>query len=307
MAQLSLPPMQSAPCPFCRASSSPVLRRRPDYEYGIPVQLDYHRCGACGLVFADPIPVEDIPSFYASYSTHGQHTQGKQPLLARASRGVMLREFASLVPTDKDEPVLDFGCGDGSFLAELRGMGFKRLVGYDFDPQARRAARLVGAQVAESEAELPGLGPFAVITLNHVVEHMVDPPRDLRRLGSMLRPGGKLVIRTPNASSVLSRSLGEAWRGWETPRHLHVFTPASVRAMARLPALSELAMTRLFTSESMYLGIFHESLRNGFWRNPAGKLARHAAALVSWAGLTAVNAFAPVGEELVVAFERRVA
>ncbi|KQT14358.1 class I SAM-dependent methyltransferase [Ramlibacter sp. Leaf400] len=299
--------MHSAPCPFCRAPSDPVLRQRPDYEYGIQVQLDYHRCRACGLVFADPIPVADIPSFYASYSTHGQHTQRKLPLLARASRGVMLREFESLVPSHKDEPVLDFGCGDGSFLAELRERGYTRLAGYDFDPQARKAARLVGAQVAESEEDLPALGPFAVITLNHVIEHMVDPPRDLARLGSMLRPGGRLVIRTPNARSVLSRSLGPAWRGWETPRHLHVFTPASVQAMARLPALSDLAMKRVFTSESMYLGIFHESLRNGFWRHPAGKLARHAAALVSWAGLTAVNAFAPVGEELVVAFERRAA
>ena len=267
--------------------------------------MNYHRCLSCGLVFANPIPVEDIPSFYVSYSTHGQQNQGRQPFLTRIARGAALREFASLATAAKGDPILDFGCGDGSFLSELRSAGHTSLVGYDFDPQARRAAREAGATVAEREEDLPGLGPFAVITLNHVVEHMVDPARDLRRLGSLVRPGGRIIIRTPNAGSLLSRTFGDAWRGWETPRHLHVFTPASVHALAKLPALSDLKIASVFTSESMYLGIFHESLRNPFWRQSAGKLTRHMVGLLSWAGFSAVNALFPVGEELVVAFERK--
>jgi len=297
--------MLSVCCPFCGHSTEPVLRRRPDYEYGVSVQLDYHRCLSCGLVFADPIPVEAIPSFYASYSTHGQLAQVRRSLLVRVARGAALREFTSLASARRDEPILDFGCGDGSFLAELRELGYERLTGYDFDPHARRAARGGGAHVAEREEDLLAHGPFAVISLNHVIEHMADPAQGLRRLGTMLRPGGRLVIRTPNAASLLSRSLGDQWRGWETPRHLHVFTPLSVRALARLPALSDLRLVRVFTSEAMYLGMFHESLRGPFWRSAGGKLIRHASALASWGALSLANMITPVGEELVLAFERR--
>jgi hypothetical protein len=48
-----------------------------------------------------------------------------------------------------------------------------------------------------------------------------------------LRPGGRFIAATPNAESLAHRKFGHAWRGLEPPRHLHVFTPASILSLAR--------------------------------------------------------------------------
>lgn len=266
--------------------------------------LDYHRCLSCGLVFADPIPdPSTIATFYAAYSTHGEPGGHSGGLLARWSRRKSLGEFQRASPeSHEDDPVLDYGCGDGSFLAELREAGYSSLVGYDFDPSARQAARSMGVEVAETEEELAAMGPFSTITLNHVIEHLSDPSRDIERLATMLRPGGRIVMRTPNARSVLCRAFGDRWRGWETPRHFHIFTPQAFRHLvARSNAVS---LVRLSTSQAMYLGIFHESL-SGWGSSGAGKVLRHLVALASLAVLLVAARVARVGEELVVVLERQ--
>lgn len=299
--------MQSATCPLDSASSTPVLEGRPDYEYGVRDQLDYRRCSACGLVFAAQIPEDKIAGFYVDYTTHGAPTPSELGFLGRRARAATLREFHASAPSlASTGPVLDYGCGDGSFLVELRDNRHTNLVGYDFDPKAREAARQSGAEILEDEGLLPSRGPYAIITLNHVIEHLVDPIEVLARLGTMLRPGGRIIIRTPNARSALSRVFKDAWRGWETPRHLHVFTLAAFERVADDPELSSLRLERIGTSQAMFMGIFHGSAHGYLWRRPGGKLMRHALAWLSFATLSALSKVSPgVGEELVVVLERR--
>lgn len=298
--------MQSVTCPLDSASSTPVLQGRPDYEYGVRDQLSYRRCSTCGLVFAAQIPEDKIAGFYVDYTTHGVPAPSRLGFLGRRARATTLREFDASAPLlAPGDPVLDYGCGDGSFLVELRDNRYTHLVGYDFDPKAREAARQSGAEIVEDEELLPDHGPYAVVTLNHVVEHLVDPVQVLARLGTMLRPGGRIIIRTPNARSALSRAFKDAWRGWETPRHLHVFTPAAFERLAVDPELSELRLLSIDTSQAMFMGIFHGSAHSSFWRRPSGKLIRHASAWLSFAALSALDKVFPgVGEELVVVLER---
>ena len=47
----------------------------------------------------------------------------------------------------------------------------------------------------------------------------------------ILRPGGGIVIATPNATSLGHRVFGTAWRGLEAPRHQFIFTPGSLHML----------------------------------------------------------------------------
>lgn len=294
--------MINAVCPLDSGSAGPSLRDRPDYEYGVPHLLSYYRCSSCGLVFADPIPEDDIGSFYVDYTTHGQLLTGKRSIFARLSRGMTLREFDAFA---RRGPLLDYGCGDGSFLTELANRGQRELVGYDFDPLARAAASASGATIVDERALVASYGPYATITLNHVVEHLVDPVGDIAWLGGLLRPGGRIVMRTPNANSTLSRAFGSAWRGWETPRHLHIYTPKAIDNLAASPQLSHLALRESATSQAMFFGIFHGSAHGEAWQRPLAKILRHALAISAFLWLTVLNRIRPVGEEIVVVLERR--
>jgi 2-polyprenyl-3-methyl-5-hydroxy-6-metoxy-1,4-benzoquinol methylase len=98
--------------------------------------------------------------------------------------------------------VLDVGCGLTDLPARLEDY-----VGCDRDPvvlgEMRRrypSARFVAWDAAADEAprELQETGPFDVVLLAAVLEHVSEPGRLLGRVASLLAPGGRVVTTTPH-------------------------------------------------------------------------------------------------------------
>ena len=265
----------------------------------------------CGLVFATAIPlIEVIQKFYTKYSTHRQH---------RTSRVASIIEFFSIKNRKQYLKslfqgadfnrlnVLDYGCGAGDFMRQLRGLGVGNVVGYDFDPEACACAREQGLTVFASEMEVYAGAPYDYIFLNHVVEHLIDPVADLTVQALLLKSGGRLIIRTPNSSSFLARLFGRDWRGWETPRHLHIFNSRSMQQLTAKIGLPSLKVVRVTTSNAMFIGMFHESFHGDFWRaTAAGKLLRHVACSAILPVAYGANAlWRNLGEEVLVVVEKR--
>jgi len=69
--------------------------------------------------------------------------------------------------------------------------------------------------------------------MNHVIEHLYRPRETLARLRSKVRPGGRLHLATPNASSAVFRLLRQCWFPLECPRHIVLYTPRSARWLLR--------------------------------------------------------------------------
>lgn len=262
-------------CYLCEGETAPRLVGRPDFEYGIAVRLEYRQCLSCGLVFASPMPNYDvIPSFYSSYSTH---SKGPKSLLTKLSRRKALKESVVAIGSDKKSRILDYGCGNGEFLGELRKLGYLNVLGYDFDPQAVKAANSIGIAATCNLEEISGC--FDTIMLNHVIEHLPDPIQELKKLSKLLSEGGLIVIRTPNNESLLAKICGNDWRGWETPRHLNVMNKC---VLGKLVEKSDLDLHSCFNSKAMFFGMFHESLRRPFWSGRVGKFARHTLAFAAY-------------------------
>ncbi len=135
--------------------------------------------------------------------------------------------------------LLDVGCGDGSLDLLLQGK-VRRVMGVDSALSACREARAKGfnVQCADLNAcHLPNRdGVFDAVSCLDVIEHVLDPRHLLRELARVLRPGGILVLTTPNIRaywhiSTLIRgrfphtsSDPEGYDGG----HLHYFTFADV-------------------------------------------------------------------------------
>ncbi|GAB1408465.1 hypothetical protein MASR1M8_23840 [Thermomonas brevis] len=105
--------------------------------------------------------------------------------------------------------VLDAGCANGYQLSLLAEAGFTHLTGVDVSHELTTEARarlgqratIVTADMAEYLQGLP-VASFDAILFHHVIEHV---PREaltslLRQFHRVLRPGGRLNIRTPNAN-----------------------------------------------------------------------------------------------------------
>jgi len=130
--------------------------------------------------------------------------------------------------------LLEIGCGDGEFLDRMKGCGWS-VEGLDFDVQAARAAgEKYGIEVKVGRLEEIAYpdNSFDAVTMKHVIEHVFDPVATLCEIRRILKPGGVVVAVTPNAGSLGLRAYGANWRGLEPPRHIQIFPPQALNAVA---------------------------------------------------------------------------
>lgn len=127
--------------------------------------------------------------------------------------------------------LLDVGCGHGEYLDNMRSAGWE-VTGVEPDEESVRAGRSRhGLEIHHGVLEDVGLpdNTFDVITMQHVIEHLPNPGRTLRCVHRLLRPGGRLVIATPNVHSLARRLFSSHWVSWDPPRHLFVFSRQALR------------------------------------------------------------------------------
>ncbi len=156
-----------------------------------------------------------------------------QGLLKRVTYGA--RGFPHYVPGGR---ALDVGCGNGAFLAVLQRHGWD-VYGVDISMSASRSAAARGITVHVGELEGAPVPPRSLdyLRMTHVIEHVWDPVGTLKTAYEYLRPGGTLYLETPNISSLAARHCGPYWFPLETPRHLWLFDPDTVRRALRTAGL----------------------------------------------------------------------
>lgn len=238
-----------------------------------PGEWTLYRCAACGSAFLDPRPTRDTMHLaYRRYFTHDRAAWAQGPRVGRFARarraisnGYLNSRYGSdfrpalsigrwvvplvahkrarldgfarhLTRSAAGGTLLDVGCGNGEFLDFARRAGW-RVTGLEPDPRAAQVARAGGGEVDVREGGIEVLGEvraaFDVITLSHVLEHVHEPLELLRACGRLLKPGGCVWIETPNVDSRGHARYRRDWRGLEPPRHLVLFTHASLTAALR--------------------------------------------------------------------------
>jgi SAM-dependent methyltransferase len=128
--------------------------------------------------------------------------------------------------------ILDFGCGYGEFLAMCSQYGCEA-VGVDRAHDKRRNARhpVIFPTIGDLIGAL-GPGRFHVVTLFETLEHLDDPRSTLEELGTLVAPGGILVLETPDCTGVDDITTAEeSWR-IQPLDHINAFTPATLRSLA---------------------------------------------------------------------------
>ena len=151
------------------------------------------------------------------------------------------------LPANPSGRLLDVGCGSGQMLSVMAELGWQA-EGVDFDPAAVQHARSKGLQVrlgTLEEQRYPN-AHFDAITMSHLIEHVHDPIALLAECYRILKPGGALVVVTPNVESYGHKRFGSHWRGLEPPRHLHLFSQRSLCTV-----VSEAGFTRASTATTI--------------------------------------------------------
>ena len=236
-------------CSFGHVEPGEEFCRGFDYEYH--TLRDEFRgvvCPRCGAWYLDPRPAEKLfpliyPETYSAYEMSDESGTGRG-LAFRAKSWLerrKIRRYARFVRA-LDGDVLDVGCADGLLLDGFAQEGFPRqgLVGVDFHPTAIRLTCSKGYQAVEGRFEDVELEPsrYRLVVMNQLIEHMVDPLEALRKLQTILAPGGYAFLETPNIRSPNARlARRRYWGGYHYPRHLHLFSAETMTRMVEQAGL----------------------------------------------------------------------
>ena len=142
------------------------------------------------------------------YSRYAE-TMGNNPERLDDIVRVHGRDFDHLLPSKKDTPILDIGCGDGCFLLYLLRRGFSALHGVDTSPDQVAAAHAAGLAQVEQGMALGYLSKcearFGVVSAQNILEHLTleETLELLQAIHRSLTKGGELWIVVPNALSPL--------------------------------------------------------------------------------------------------------
>jgi 2-polyprenyl-3-methyl-5-hydroxy-6-metoxy-1,4-benzoquinol methylase len=195
----------------------------------------------------DKLPGNSLREFYEGPEV---------PISSGSDRG--RRQLAKLTEVLRDRPgpqrILDVGCGDGAATALVAGFDVgHQVVGIDWSTRAVHHARAHGFTVVSGGVDGPGLpiatGMVDVVIMSELIEHLVDTDAALAEVWRVLRPGGALMLSTPNLAAWYNRGLlalgvqpifsevslrGIHGRpGTQVVGHLHLFTRRALVGLLR--------------------------------------------------------------------------
>ena len=286
-----------------RAYSVDALRKIPferntdDFHFDTEIILQFLKAG---LTIRE-IP---IPTYYGDEICHVNGLRyaqdvAKATLLSRAqSLGIYFdRKFDTGAPAYRytlkadfesshrmaidavrtEDRVLDIGCGDGRFAAQLRQEKRSTVVGVDHPNTGAPFDGFVAHDLNEPELPEAVGTDFDVVLMLDVIEHLRSPERFLDALRNRLgkrRP--RLILTTPNIAFLPMRMSLAAGRFNYGPRgildltHTRLFTFASLRALLEQSGYEILEMTGVPAPFPLALGdtaAAHGLLRLNRWAN----------------------------------------
>jgi SAM-dependent methyltransferase len=173
-------------------------------------RLRIHLCDNCAHVMSDEGGLADVAGYYdAEYDSLLDLPDSDdlydldanlQPIYRSQVELDTLTRLANLPAKGR---LLDYGCGKGGFLTRFqqRFPGWQ-LSGLDVSERYRPFVETVtgpGRFHACPLTRVPDVeGPFDLVTMFFVAEHLVEPQTTLRRVATMLAPGGLLYLAVPN-------------------------------------------------------------------------------------------------------------
>ncbi len=209
-----------AGCTTCNVCSTPGTLENSVERQQVPCNVlafkhatfTVWRCTGCrSLHCAEDA---DLSLYYADYPAHRRDPNqlgGFTSIWCNNQLRVLTRQRVN-----RSDRILDYGCGAGTFVQFLKQQGYANASGYD-----PYVAAHADRSILEERYD-------AIVTWD-VIEHMEDPRNFLRTLVALLRPGGLLVIGTPDADHIpLTTSMPLGIPELHQPYHRHVLSEGAL-------------------------------------------------------------------------------
>jgi 2-polyprenyl-3-methyl-5-hydroxy-6-metoxy-1,4-benzoquinol methylase len=198
------------------------------------------RCAVCGMIYVNPRFKETIAHNLYDEADYTEYYKIKlipsidyrRNVLAENKYGQLIKYF--------NEPgsVLDIGCGLGEVISVFKEKGWD-VTGIEFNKfAAEYASETFGVNIINksifdiNETEKK---EYDLVMLWGVLEHFYDPKKVLKKIHTLLKPGGILLLEVPSSDSLLVRFVENTSnfvdRIIEGDRHIMLFSLRAFKQM----------------------------------------------------------------------------
>ncbi len=225
-------------CPLCGSQDSVFWKRGnldyseadsedfkiTDSDYGL--FPDFLKCQNCGLRYAEKMPTpQQLVRLYSDVVDPEYEAE-------KEGRGENFLRILKLMEKLKGKgELLDVGAATGILMEMAEKRGWKTR-GVEVSGWACEVAKRKGLEVFHGDfLDYPETKKFDSITMIDVIEHLAEPAKAIKKAYGLLKPGGLLVLVTPDIESPTAKLMGKRW--WHfRPAHVNFFSRRTINWLA---------------------------------------------------------------------------
>lgn len=186
------------PCPITGSDEVVVVAKRAREGHPLRNVMSVES----GLIFVDPLPVEDLAQFYRDeYRVSYKNTVTPKPKhVVRAGDVALMRLGHTEERIRPGMKTLDIGAGGGEWVYLMQQLGCDSFGVEPNDGYGNFGREKYGVDVSVGmhQDAVFERGSFDLVTLFQVLEHLAEPVEDLESIASFLKPGGLFMVEVPN-------------------------------------------------------------------------------------------------------------
>lgn len=208
------------------------------HQFNLTEKLGIFSCKKCQVLFMEPqLSDDEITLLYSEeyYKSWGISGSSENEVSKQMKIDTFLLRLKEIQKHVKKGKVLDIGCATGFFLEAAKKLGYEPF-GIELSEYSSSLAKNKFGTSAIFHGKLEDCDftaeTFDVITMFDLIEHVRVPAETLAHAARLLKPGGIIMITTPDNKSLSSKVMGKKWTHYKK-EHFYYFDRHSLNYIAK--------------------------------------------------------------------------